>query len=198
MRYYQKPPTIQAHKLKEWIRIHFLSSYLWKIPNHQRTLDIGCGYGFSFKINPHFYGIEIDEHCVRHCQQHGYQVVQANLLEPLPFSESSFDNCFSHDVLEHFELEEIEVIFKHVYHILRKEGMFMNILPNKKGFEYGIRTNAGHKYFITPEELKTLRQKQGLHLHNHFQRHFPSFSIHFLHTENILPYVENDCNRDDR
>ena len=118
----QKPPTIKSNRFKKWLRIHFLSSYLQQIPKYERTLDLGCGYGFSFEINPNFHGVEIDDDCVEYCQKQGFHVTKTSLLTPLPFENETFDNCFSHDVLEHFELSEIENIFRHVYAILRGGG----------------------------------------------------------------------------
>lgn len=155
-----KPPTLRTSRLKEQLRI-FLSGYLRDIPRHERTLDLGCGWGFSFRINPGFYGIDIDDECVRYCRQQGYKVVKGNLLDPLPFRDGFFDNVFTHDVLEHFELEEVSVIFRNVRSVLRSGGIFMNVIPNRKGYEFGLRINAGHKHFIVPEEIEYVATREG-------------------------------------
>ena len=154
-------PALMPGKVNKWIRAKFLSPYLYKLPREQSTLDIACGWGFSFSINPNFYGVELDDDCVRYCRAHGYRVSKANLLAPLPFADRTFDNCFSHDVLEHFELDEVHIVFEGVQRVLRKGGIFMNIIPNRKGFDYGLGIDIGHKHFITPEEIQQIAAKTG-------------------------------------
>lgn len=64
----------------------------------------------------------------------GHKVLKGNLLEPFPFEISFFDKAFTQDVLEHFEIEEVEIIFQNVYRVLRNGGVFMNVIPNRKGY----------------------------------------------------------------
>lgn len=157
----QKPPTLQTSPLKEWLRINILSRYINKIPKEEKTLDLACGWGFSFKINPNFWGIELDDDCISHCKQQGYKVAKANLLEPLPFEDGFFDNAFTQDVLEHFEFSEVDIIFRNVYKVLRPGGTFMNVIPNRKGYDYGFVINAGHKHFMTPSKVKQVVERNG-------------------------------------
>lgn len=158
---FNKPPTAKARVINEWIRITFLSPYLHRIPKNEKTLDLGCGWGFSFKINPGFYGIEIDDACVNYCQEQGYKVVRGSLLEPLPFPDEFFDNCFTHDVLEHFKPDETKTIFMNVNKVLKKNKHFINIIPNKKGYDYGLSVNTGHQTFVTPEKVRELAEETG-------------------------------------
>lgn len=168
-------PALRPSKINKWIRSRFLSSYLYKIPRDQYTLDIACGWGFSFTINPNFYGVEIDDDCVKYCREHGYKVGKANLLASLPFADDSFDNCFSHDVLEHFELEELDLLFEGAHRVLRKGGVFMNIIPNKKGYDYGLRIDVGHKHFITPEGIRQIAARTGFEYKGAYSAPIPEF-----------------------
>lgn len=168
-------PAIKPNKINKWIRINFLSSYLHKIPRSQKTLDLACGWGFSFNINPNFFGVELDDECVKYCQGQGFNVKKANLLEPLPFADGFFDNCFSHDVLEHFEFEEVEVIFKNVYKVLRQGGTFMNIIPNRRGYDYGFVIDVGHKHFIIPKEIEQIAARTGFRYQGAYSAPVPGF-----------------------
>ena len=176
------PPAIKPNRIKKWIRIKFLSPYLHKIPKDQKTLDLACGWGFSFNINPKFYGIELDDESLNYCQQQGFNVKKGNLLEPLPYSDNFFDNCFSHDVLEHFELHEVDLIFNNVHKILKPGGLFMNITPNRKGYDFGIVINAGHKHYIVPEEIKVIATRTGFEFVDSYTVPFPKFiNDRFVH-----------------
>jgi O-antigen chain-terminating methyltransferase len=154
-------PAKKPNRINKWLRINFLSPYIHSIPKNEKTLDLACGWGFSFNINPGFYGVDFDDECVNYCKQKGFNVTKANLLEPLPYPGEFFDNCFSHDVLEHFDLPEVDVIFKNVYKILRQGGTFINIIPNRRGYDYGFAINAGHKHFIIPDEIQYIADRMG-------------------------------------
>jgi hypothetical protein len=36
----------------------------------------------------------------------------------------------------------------------------MTIIPNRKGYEYGLKTDCGHKHFITVQEIQDIAGKQ--------------------------------------
>ena len=186
MNTFQKPPTLRTNSFKEWLRINVLSPYIRDIPKNEKTLDLACGWGFSFRINPNFWGVEIDDDCVGFCQQQGYKVSQGNLLEPLPFPDGFFDNTFSQDVLEHFEFQEVDLIFKNVYKVLRPGGNFINVTPNKKGYDYGFVIDAGHKHFIVPEEIKQIAERNGFKFVSAYSAPVPAFmNSWFTHAKNV-------------
>lgn len=174
-----KPPTLRASNFKQLIRIKFLSPYLKTISLEDRTLDLGCGWGFYFKHNPNAYGIDADEKCVSYLKEKGYQVQQGNILEDLPYEDNYFDNIFSHDVLEHFELSDTEKIFQKVHKVLKPGGLFMNIIPNKLGFDHGIKINAGHVYYMTPKKVKELAEQYGYCYEECYASPLPSFANYF-------------------
>ena len=142
--------TKRPGSFREWFRVRFLSGHLKKTGKHHDVLDLCCGWGFYFKINPNAWGVDLDADCIEYLLRRGYKVKQGNVIEALPFSDSTFDLVITHDALEHFTLIEVKKIFENVHRILRKDGKFMNIIPNRKGYEYGIKTDCGHKHFITP------------------------------------------------
>jgi len=171
----QKPPTLRTNQLREWLRINILSRYINEIPKDEKTLDLACGWGFSFTINPNFWGIEIDDNCVDYCQSQGFKVTKGSLLETFPFDTDFFDNAFTQDVLEHFDFSEIPTIFNNVYRVLRPGGLFINVIPNRKGYDYGFVINAGHKHFIVPEEIQQVAQNTGFKFIRYYSAPVPAF-----------------------
>ncbi len=185
-----KPPTLKANSIKEWVRVHFLSPFLHDIPKNEKTLDLACGWGFSFKINPNFYGIEYDEKCFNYLKDN-YNVKRGSLLEPLPYEDNFFDNVFSHDVLEHFEPAEVEVIFKNVHRVLKKGGRFINIIPNRLGYDFGFKIDAGHKHFIVPTEIKALADKYGFNYQTAYASPLPkAFDGLFTHNKWVTTCIK--------
>jgi Methyltransferase domain len=180
MESYIKPQTQKPNKIKKWLRIKFLSPYLRNISKDEKSLDLACGYGFSFSINPNFYGVDLDDDGVKFCKKKGFNVIKADILQYLPFPEAFFHNCFSHDVLEHFDLFEVETIFKNVHKVLCENGTFLNIIPNRLGYDLGLKTNAGHKHFINVEEIRGIAQKTGFQFIKEYSSPFPAFFHHFF------------------
>ena len=186
----KKPPTIRSNKFKRFIRVRFLSPHIRNIPTDQKTLDLGCGWGFSFRINPGFHGLDADADCVKYCQEQGFKVVQGGLLMPLPFPSGHFDNCFTHDVLEHFELKHLDLIFQHVHEILRPGGVFINAIPNRLGYDYGLRVNSGHKHYVTPEEVREVAKRTGFKYQGCVSSPFPEVFHRFYTHNKYVTYCE--------
>ena len=61
-----KPNTIRATSFREALKVRFLSNHLRIFPVQERTLDIGCGYGFSLKINPNFFCVDADKAAIQY------------------------------------------------------------------------------------------------------------------------------------
>src|SRR2546421_10976550 len=65
----EKPPTLKSSAFRNWIRVNLLSPHLKSIAPEEKTLDLACGWGFYFQINPNAFGIEIDGACVEYLQK---------------------------------------------------------------------------------------------------------------------------------
>lgn len=148
-----KPSTLRSGSLRERIKVTFLSSHLKLFDPDEKTLDIGCGWGFSLKINPDFYCVDADADCIRHLQFLGAKASFADVSAKLPFDDGFFDNAFTHDVLEHLEENEMLVLFREARRVLKCGGVFMNVVPNRKGYDAGLDPAVGHKRFITATEV---------------------------------------------
>lgn len=178
-----KPATARSSPFRNWIRINLLSPHLKSIPREEKTLDLACGWGFYFQINPNAFGIEIDEACIDYLQRQGYRVKRGNLLETFPFEPGSFDNCISHDVLEHFESREMPTIFENVHRVLRPGGRFINVVPNRRGYDFGVKEGVGHKHFVTPDEIADVAGRTGFVFERCYTSPLPEFA-HSLFTHN--------------
>jgi len=188
---YEKPATLRTNAVKEWIKLRLFTPYLHKIPKSENTLDLACGFGFSFKINSNFYGIECDKECYESLMKKGYKVAYGSILNSLPFEENFFDNVFSHDVLEHFSLENAETIFKNVYKILKPGGKFINIIPNKRGYDFGLKINAGHIHYIKPNEIQEIAQRQNFQYIGSHATPLPKLLNHlFVHNKFVTVCVK--------
>ena len=174
-------------KIKEFLRL-YLASFLLRDTKKfkDKVLDLGCGRGFYFKINPLAYGVDVDAKCITYLQDKGHKVIQKDIRKELPFSSNFFKCVICHDVLEHLELEEIKNVFLSVYKILETKGIFLILIPNLKGFEYGLKTNVSHKYFITPKEIFSI--SKGIFLiEKHCSYPLPRFiGNYFTHNKELI------------
>ena len=158
-----KPGTIRSTGIRNYIRMHFLSKPLYETKIYNGlVLDISCGWGIYFKINPYATGIDLDDACINFLQKQGYKAVKGDILKKFPFNDEQFKCAIAHDVLEHFELAEAEIIMNEAYRILQKQGLFLVIIPNKRGFEYGLKREVGHKHYIVPKEVIKLAESKFL------------------------------------
>ena len=69
-----KPNTLRTTPFREKLRVRFLSNHLRLFKDDEKTLDIGCGWGFSLKINPNFYCVDADGNCVEYLKSIGAKV----------------------------------------------------------------------------------------------------------------------------
>lgn len=156
-----KPATLRNSSLKERFKVTFLSGHLRQFPQNEKTLDIGCGWGFSLKINPAFYCVDADRDCIEYLHSLGANAHFADVASQLPFGDSFFDNAFTHDVLEHLEEAEMLQLFEEARRVIRTGGLFMNIVPNRKGYDLGVNPAVGHKRFVTECEVRAAAAKTG-------------------------------------
>jgi SAM-dependent methyltransferase len=179
-----KPATLRITSFRERLKVMLLSGHLRKFPAHERTLDIGCGWGFSLKINPGFYCVDADRACIEHLQSVGAKAHFADISARLPFENAFFDNAFTHDVLEHLEEEEMLQLFREARRIIRKGGLFMNVVPNHKGFVAGLDPAVGHKRFVTRHEVAEAARATGFEFERSWNTPLPKpFTELFLHNK---------------
>jgi SAM-dependent methyltransferase len=154
------PPGLRPGKLRKWIRTRYLEPTVSKLPKTRDVLDLCCGYGFYFSINPNARGVDGDLACVAELKANGYNVRLCNVLNGLPFPNNEFGYVIAHDVLEHFHYADLQKIFAEVKRVLRLGGYFIAIQPNLRGYNYGLAKNIGHKLFVTREHIFFTHNKE--------------------------------------
>jgi SAM-dependent methyltransferase len=152
------PVTLHPNPLNKWLRSHLVERSARRLPRTRDVLDLCCGYGFYFTINPNARAVEGNPECVEYLRRQGRDVLLCNVLESLPFADSEFSWVLAHDVCEHFSYPQLQRIFAEVHRILRPGGAFLVIVPNRKGYEWGIRAGAGHVLFVTEREVAGLSE----------------------------------------
>jgi SAM-dependent methyltransferase len=97
-------------------------------------LDLGCGDGEILRVfcplTQRRCGVDLDERRLARCRVFGLAVVRADLLQSLPFVESSFDLVTLISVLEH--MEEPKQLVEEVWRVLRESGLVVVQIPNPR------------------------------------------------------------------
>jgi SAM-dependent methyltransferase len=146
--------------LRKLLRTYVLERTLWRLPRDESVLDLCCGYGFYFTINPRASGIDGDVRAVELLSRRGYDVRHGNVVEGLPYPDSRFEWVVAHDVLEHFTMAQLERVVAETHRVIKPGGRFLIIVPNRKGFDYGVRKRVGHELFVTAREIETLAARR--------------------------------------
>lgn len=181
------PKSLKSNRFLSFLRRVFCAGPIRKIPRNCITLEIGCGWGWGFTVNKNFFGVEYNQDCVERLQNDGYKVLQADITKKLPFSNSYFDYVFSHDVLEHVDVKDHEMIFKDVYRILKADGFFLNIVPNLKGYKWGLATGTGHVNFVSQEMIIETARRAGFELIKEYPYPLPGLlGKYFKHNKHVV------------
>jgi SAM-dependent methyltransferase len=85
----------------------------------------------------------------------------ADVSKPLPYEAACFDNAFTHDVLEHLTAEAMDALFADVRRLLKPGGLFLNVVPNQKGFNAGLDPAVGHIRFVDLSAVHQAASKNG-------------------------------------
>ena len=97
----------------------------------KRVLDLGCRSG---ALTRHFLegndvvGLDIDRVALAKAEAQGIQVVEANVEEPLPFPDGSFDAVVAGELLEHLQFPD--ALVAEVRRVLRPGGTIVGSVPN--------------------------------------------------------------------
>lgn len=154
-----KAPAPVAHRpgwLRRFIRTYLIERTLWRVPRTDKVLDLCCGHGFYFSINPHAHGVDGDPESLTVLRGRGHAVVQSDVLQGLPYRDGAFESVIAHDVLEHFTFDELTRLLTEVHRVLAPRGTFLVFVPNRKGYDFGVDIRVGHQLFVTQVEIRQL------------------------------------------
>ena len=97
----------------------------------RRVLDLGCRSG---ALTKHFLdgntvvGLDVDAAALEKAAALGIEPVQANVEEPLPFEDESFDAVVAGELLEHLQFPD--ALVSEVRRVLRPGGVVVGSVPN--------------------------------------------------------------------
>lgn len=183
-------PATPPHPLLLWVRTNLVERTLRRLPKSPDVLDLCCGYGFYFQINPRARGVDGDPVAVDLLRQRGFDVVQHDVLSGLPFASGSFRHVIAHDVLEHFTLSELPTLLDEVHRVLAPGGHLWVFVPNKKGYDDGLRRDVGHRHFVTRSDIEALRGDKFILVRNYTEPLPRRLGERFTHNKEVFVLVK--------
>lgn len=131
----------------------------------KRVLDLGCRDGAltrNYAAGNEIVGVDADREALAAAEQLGIETHWADLDEPLPFEDSSFDVVVAGELLEH--LRDPRRMVADVRRVLRPAGTFVASVPNAYRLKNRLRFILGrrpeddptHLHMFSPEDVRGL------------------------------------------
>ncbi len=131
----------------------------------KRVLDLGCRSG---ALSRHFLdgneviGLDVDRVALAKAAELGIEPVVANVEEPLPFPDGSFDAVVAGELLEHLRFPD--AVLSEARRVLRPGGVIVGSVPNAFRLQSRLRFVRGrppeddptHLHMFSPEWLREL------------------------------------------
>lgn len=172
--------TIQHFQDIGWSSPSFLGfskKVLLREVEAESVLDIGCGDGLLLKelLNKgkvkRAVGLDASPNALDLAKKNGIDCRIFNIVEPLPFSDNSFDTVLLIDVMEH--LFEPELVLKEAVRIA-KNNVFISV-PNFNSLPARIQmllgkipennsSRKGHVYWFNYDRLSEILKRSGLRI----------------------------------
>jgi len=121
----------------------------------KRVLDLGCRSG---ALTQHFLGgnsvvgLDIDAAALEKAATLGIQPVQANVEEPLPFEDGSFDAVVAGELFEHLQFPD--ALVAEIVRVLRPGGVLAGSVPNAFRVQSRLRFLRGEPPEDDPTHLR--------------------------------------------
>lgn len=97
----------------------------------KRVLDLGCRYGAltrAYAEGNDVTGVDVDRDALAEAAKLGVETVWADVEEPLPFDDASFDVVVAGELIEH--LRDPDRLVAEARRLLRPAGTFVGSVPN--------------------------------------------------------------------
>ena len=133
-------------------------------PN-KRVLDLGCRDGAltqAYAAGNEIVGVDADREALAEAGKLGIETRWADLDEPLPFEDASFDVVVAGELLEH--LRDPRRLVEEARRVLRPGGTFVASVPNAYRLKNRLRFLLGrrveddptHLQLFSPADVRTL------------------------------------------
>jgi predicted TPR repeat methyltransferase len=177
---FEGPFTEKSKRIREFFRGFVYRWTLRKFRKCDLTVDLGCGWGTSLSVNKNFWLVDSDRDCIDYLKTRGAKAFCCDLTQELPFPTGFFRNAFTHDVLEHLDNVEMYKLFNETRRVLSTDALFMNVVPNKKGYDFGVVEEVGHKRFVTEVEVQEIAQQTGFEMIRTYRSPFKTDASEYL------------------
>jgi 2-polyprenyl-3-methyl-5-hydroxy-6-metoxy-1,4-benzoquinol methylase len=157
---------------RRWYR--FAQEMLPEAATYPHAVELGCGRGeFARLLRDRGFdvtAVDVDSHNITACQALGFRAKQADLNQPLPFEDDSFDLAVMLEVVEHIPLADRLVI--EISRILRCDGLLLLSTPNYAWILYRVQSLLGypphsegyHFRFFVQRNLTDMLKSAGLEI----------------------------------
>jgi SAM-dependent methyltransferase len=121
----------------------------------KRVLDLGCRSG---ALTQHFLdgntvvGLDVDAAALEKAAVLGIEPVQANVEEPLPFDNGSFDAVVAGELFEHLQFPD--ALVSEIRRVLRPGGVLVGSVPNAFRVQSRLRFLRGRSPEDDPTHLR--------------------------------------------
>ena len=121
----------------------------------KRVLDLGCRDGAltqAYAAGNEIVGVDADREALEEAGKLGIETRWADLDEPLPFEDASFDVVVAGELLEH--LRDPRRLVHEARRVLRPGGTFVASVPNAYRLKNRLRFLLGRKVEDDPTHLQ--------------------------------------------
>jgi SAM-dependent methyltransferase len=131
----------------------------------RRVLDLGCRYGAltrEYAAGNEVVGVDVDREALAEAAKLGIETRWADVDEPLPFEDASFDVVVAGELLEH--VRDPERLAREAERVLGPGGTFVGSVPNAFRLKNRLRFLLGrkpeddptHLHMFSPDEVRRL------------------------------------------
>lgn len=120
-----------------------------------RVLDLGCRDGAlsaAYLKGNDVIGVDVDREALAAAQKRGIRTAWADLDQPLPFDDESFDAVVVGEVLEHLRFPELAI--REARRVLKPGGVLVGSVPNNYRLKSRLRFLAGRPPERDPTHLR--------------------------------------------
>jgi SAM-dependent methyltransferase len=121
----------------------------------KRVLDLGCRSGALTRHileGNELVGLDVDAAALAKASDLGIEPVQANVEEPLPFEDASFDAVVAGELFEHLQFPD--ALVAEVARVLRPGGVLVGSVPNAYRLQGRLRFLLGRAPEDDPTHLR--------------------------------------------